>query len=161
MSRQVHAKSHFEPGKAVLLADGRFGKTAAAALRNAPADDRPRPMSRTDLKASAVIHSVTATSTDLRSLDGSGTDTRSLFTRRTSAATESKAAQYSLCLLCHLLRHKKLQDLNNFGKFITSLCCNTKGVQHQWPNQPPLCDSRGSKNAIDCPCYHRILLIDM
>eukprot|EP00439_Symbiodinium_sp_Y106_P012582 s1476_g1.t2 len=35
---------------AVLLADGRFGKTAAAALRNAPADDRPRPMSRTDLK---------------------------------------------------------------------------------------------------------------
>ncbi|CAE7474987.1 unnamed protein product [Symbiodinium natans] len=35
---------------AVLLADGRFGKTAAAALRNAPADDRPRPLSRADLK---------------------------------------------------------------------------------------------------------------
>ncbi|CAE7911396.1 unnamed protein product [Symbiodinium sp. KB8] len=35
---------------AVLLADGRFGKTAAAALRNAPADDRPRPVSRTEFK---------------------------------------------------------------------------------------------------------------
>ncbi|CAE7656686.1 unnamed protein product [Symbiodinium pilosum] len=35
---------------AVLLSDGRFGKTAAAALRNAPADDRPRPISRAELQ---------------------------------------------------------------------------------------------------------------
>ena len=42
----VIVRSASESLEAVLLSDGSFGKTAAAALRNAPADDLPRPEER-------------------------------------------------------------------------------------------------------------------